>query len=110
MPLLRQEPFAPLRLYAETGYTHATPDVFDPGHFSGGARGFDAYRIRPDGIVEMNDAAHAVAMGEKDIGAFDGQGWLIRSPRADGSIAAVCRGHCSPELSEWLDAVHGTGR
>ena len=30
-PLLRNEPDAPRLLYAETGYTHASPVAFDPG-------------------------------------------------------------------------------
>jgi arylsulfatase A-like enzyme len=104
-PLLRGEPLAPLRLYAETGYTHAAPDVFDPGHFSGGARGFDAYEIRPNGAVQMTARAHEVAMGEKDVGAFDGDGWLIHSPRRDGSVERRCLGRCSPELDAWLQGL-----
>ncbi len=103
LPRLRGSAIAPLRLYAETGFTHVPPDAFDSNHFSGGPRGFDAYRVRDDGVIEMSDRAHALAMQEKDVGAYDGQGWLIRSRRADGSLQTRCRGECSPELAAWLE-------
>jgi arylsulfatase A-like enzyme len=109
LPLLRSLPMAPLKLYAETGYTHATPDVFDKEHFSGGARGFDAYQVQPNGAVEMTERAHQVAMAEKDVGAFDGRGWLIESPRRDGTLLRRCVGECSFELDSWLDDVRGGG-
>jgi arylsulfatase A-like enzyme len=107
MPLLRSQPMPPLLLYAETGYTHAAPDVFDPEHFSGGARGFDAYEVRPDGRVAMSERAHQIAMNEKDMGVFDGRGWLIDSPRRDGTVQRRCRGECSSELDSWLNEVRG---
>lgn len=106
-PLLRGEPMPPLRLYAETGFTHASPDAFDSGHARGAPRTFEAYRVRPDGIVEMSEAAHEGTMKEKDIGAFDGKRWIIHSPREDGTMARICRGECdgAEELERWLDQV-----
>jgi arylsulfatase A-like enzyme len=108
LPLLRGGTLPPLLLYAETGYTHVAPDAFDAGHFSGGSRGFDAYRVRADGAVEMSGPAHDVAMREKDVGAYDGRGWLIRSRRADGTMQTRCRGECAPALAAWLDRVTRT--
>ncbi|HZX96735.1 MAG TPA: sulfatase-like hydrolase/transferase [Myxococcales bacterium] len=105
LPLLRGEPLPPLVLYAETGFTHVAPDAFDPGHFSGGARGFDAWRVADDGAVEMSDAAHFLALREKDVGAFDGDGWLIRAPRAGGGVLETCAGRCSPQLRGWLASM-----
>ena len=101
----------PLFLYAETGYTHVAPDAFDARHFSSGVRGLDAYRVRADGAVEMNARAHDLAMREKDVGAFDGEGWLVRAPQADGSTRESCVGTCSAELRAWLANVQtrGTG-
>jgi hypothetical protein len=95
----------PLRLYAETGYTHVAPDAFDPEHFSGGTHGIDAFQVRGDGAVEMNDRAHSLAMREKDVGALDGTGWLVRAPRADGTVRESCAGTCSADLHEWLASV-----
>jgi sulfatase-like protein len=109
MPLLRGKSLQPLLLYAETGYTHVAPDAFDPEHFSGGPRGLDAYQVLPGGAVFMSERAHQLALREKDVGAFDGRGWLIRSLRADGSVAMRCRGDCSPELAGWLDRVARPG-
>ena len=107
LPLLKGESMAPLKLYAETGYTHAAPDVFDPEHFSGGARGFDAYQVRPNGAVEMTPRARAVALAEKDTGAFDGAGWLTLAPRRNGSMLERCQGECSPALRQWFNEVTG---
>jgi arylsulfatase A-like enzyme len=101
--LLRGTTEPPRFLYAETGYTHATPDVFDPDHFSSGPRGFDAYEILPDGAVQMTAKAAAGALREKDEGAFDGKGWLIRSPEADGGTKERCQGTCDPGLAAFLD-------
>ena len=53
----------------------------------------------------MSERAHALAMREKDVGAYDGLGWLIRSPRADGTMATQCVGECSKDLAAWLDRV-----
>lgn len=101
--LLRGAPEPPRWLYAETGYTHATPDVFDPDHFSSGPRGFDAYEVLPDGAVQMTAKASAGALGEKDVGAFDGSGWLIQSPQADGGTKERCDGVCTPALAAFLE-------
>ena len=105
LPLLHGGTLPPLRLYAETGYTHVAPDAFDPEHFSGGPRGIDAFQVRGDGAVEMNDRAHSLAMREKDVGALDGTGWLVRAPQADGSVRERCEGTCSAALRTWLASV-----
>ncbi|RKH13230.1 sulfatase [Corallococcus sp. CA053C] len=108
-PLLRGEdrPLAPL--YAETGYTHVSPEVFDPGHWPGAPRTFDAYRLRPDGVVEMGDVADAAVLREKDAGAFDGRRWWVDRPQADGSVRRTCSGECegadAEALAAWLDDV-----
>jgi arylsulfatase A-like enzyme len=106
-PLLRAEPFQPPPLYAETAFTHVSPEIFDPSHWPGAPRSFDTYRIRQDGVVEVDGAVHAAILREKDRGAFDGQRWLVDRPRADGSVQRSCAGDCSQtaELSVWLDAV-----
>ncbi|MFL5318926.1 MAG: sulfatase-like hydrolase/transferase [Myxococcaceae bacterium] len=96
-------PISSRKLYAETGFTHVSPDVFDADHRADAPRSFDAYSVRPDGIVELAATAHDRVIGEKDIGAFDGTGWIIRSPKKDGTIAEKCVGTCEPGLSEWLD-------
>lgn len=101
LPLVRGESEPPRLLYAETGYTHASPAAFDPGHLAVAPRTFDAYSVRPDGVVEMTDWAHAVALSEKDRGAFDGQHWLILSPRADNTLRETCTGNCEV-LQEFL--------
>ncbi|WP_223634521.1 sulfatase-like hydrolase/transferase [Corallococcus sp. EGB] len=106
-PLLRGEsrPLAPL--YAETGYTHVSPEVFDPGHWPGAPRTFDAYRLRPDGVVEMGEEAGEAVLREKDTGAFDGLRWVVDRPQADGSVHRGCSGDCAgPDaraLADWLD-------
>jgi hypothetical protein len=103
LPLLEGKGGPPRWLYAETGFTHVAPDAFDPGHFSSGARSFDAYQILPDGRVEMTPRADQAAMHDKDVGAFDGTNWLIRSPRADGSVQTRCEGQCSDALAAFLE-------
>jgi arylsulfatase A-like enzyme len=108
-PLLRGEALEPLPLYAETGFTHVLPEVFDAGHWPGAPRAFDAYRLRPDGVVEMGEAAHAAILREKDQGAFDGKRWWVDRPRADGGVLRTCHGDCEgPDalaLEAWLDRV-----
>jgi arylsulfatase A-like enzyme len=110
-PLLRGGRMEPLALYAETGFTHVLPEVFDAGHWPGAPRAFDAYRIRPDGVVEMGEAAHAAILREKDQGAFDGRRWWVDRPRADGRVLRTCEGDCEgPDayaLEAWLDGVRG---
>jgi arylsulfatase A-like enzyme len=103
LPYLDGKPVPPRRLYAETGFTHVTPDALDEHHWSAGPRTFDAYQILPDGRVEMTARANDAAMREKDIGAYDGKGWLIRSPRADGTVETRCQGQCDAALSAFLD-------
>lgn len=104
MPELRGQPRPPRRLFAETGFTHASPDAFDPEHLSLAPRTFDAYAVRSDGVVEMAEAAHLAALREKDYGAYDGRSWWIRSPRRDGSTRELCRGACDdPSLKDWLE-------
>jgi arylsulfatase A-like enzyme len=106
-PLLRGEAREPLPLYAETGFTHVSPEVFDALHRPGAPRSFDIYRIRPDGAVELNDAAHEAVLREKDRGAFDGRRWLVDRPQADGTVRRTCEGDCADitALGTWLDAV-----
>ncbi len=110
-PLLRGEALPPLALYAETGFTHVLPEVFDPGHWPGAPRAFDAYRIRPDGVVEMGPDAHVGILQEKDVGAFDGQRWWVDRPQANGLVLRACSGDCEgPDalaLEAWLDGVLG---
>lgn len=105
LPLLRGERREPLKLYAETGFTHASPDSFDPAHAAKAPRTFDAYRVRPDGVVELSEEAHQAVLAEKDVGSFDGQGWLIREPQKDGSVLERCVGTCAPSLRAWLDDI-----
>jgi hypothetical protein len=103
-PLLRGESLPPLKLYAETGFTHASPDAFESRHRAGAPRTFDAYRVRPDGIIEMGNAAHVALLAEKDHGAFDGRSWWTVSPQKDGQLLRHCRGPCDdPSLGSWLD-------
>jgi hypothetical protein len=105
-PLLRGEPLEPLRLYAETGFTHASPEVFEPTHLPGTPRGFDNYRLRPDGVVEVTPEAHAAMLREKDRGAFDGETWVVERPQADGSVRRTCEGPCRDgALAAWLEGV-----
>ncbi|MDY7225107.1 sulfatase-like hydrolase/transferase [Hyalangium rubrum] len=106
-PLLRGEPLQPPPLYAETGFTHVSPEVFDAEHWPGAPRAFDTYRIRVDGVVEVDASAHDAMVREKDRGAFDGKRWLVDRPRADGSVQRTCAGDCADvsSLAAWLDAV-----
>lgn len=99
------EPIGPRTLYAETGFTHVSPEVFDANHRSDAPRSFDAYAVRPDGVVELAASAHDRVIGEKDIAAFDGAGWLIRSPMKDGSTRERCEGTCTASLSDFLNQV-----
>ena len=102
-PLLDGRTDAPRLLYAETGYTHASPVAFDPTHLAAAPRTFAAYDVRPDGVVQMSEAAHLGVLKEKDVGAYDGQHWLVRSPRADGTVAQSCDGNCAA-LAAFLDS------
>ncbi len=106
VPLLEGQQMPKLNLFAETGFTHASPDAFDPTHFALAPRTLDAYDIRPDGAVEVSSAAHQLLMREKDFGAFDGVRWIIRSPSKDGTVVQKCRGECpAPDLERWFDKV-----
>lgn len=99
----RGEAISPRYLYAETGMTHALPEVFDPGHRAGTPRDFSLYRIRSDGVVEVDPEKHETILAEKDVGAFDGKSWVIDSPRADGTVTRRCSGACdNPALEVWL--------
>jgi hypothetical protein len=104
LPLLAGKPDAPRLLFAETGYTHASPVAFDPHHLGGAPRTFAAYDVLPDGAVQMSAAAHDGVMREKDFGAYDGKSWLVRSPQADGTTAQRCDGNCEA-LAVFLDDV-----
>jgi arylsulfatase A-like enzyme len=104
MPRVRGEEAPAELLYAETGYTHASPAAFDPNHLSRAPRTFDAYKVRPDGIVEMSPDAHSGALAEKDVGAFDGVHWLVRAPQADGTVVERCDGNCE-QLGAFLEDV-----
>lgn len=95
---------ADLLLYAETGFTHASPAAFDEGHLSRAPRTFDSYAVRPDGVIEMSPAAHDGVLAEKDVGAFDGVHWLVRSPRADGTTVERCDANCEA-LTSFLDTA-----
>ncbi|HME91417.1 MAG TPA: sulfatase-like hydrolase/transferase, partial [Myxococcaceae bacterium] len=55
-PLLEGKKLPPLRLYAETGFTHASPDAFDGQHLAIAPRSFDAYLVRADGAIELREA------------------------------------------------------
>lgn len=93
-----------LLLYAETGFTHASPAAFDAEHLSLAPRTFDAYRVRDDGVVEMSDEAHAGVLAEKDFGAFDGTSWLVRAPLVNGKVRERCEANCEA-LAAFLDRV-----
>ncbi|MDQ3264645.1 MAG: sulfatase-like hydrolase/transferase [Myxococcota bacterium] len=94
LPLLRGEAVPPRLLYAETGFTHALPSAFDPGHLVGAPRAFEAYALGEAGVVEMSPAAALDTLREKDTGAYDGRHWLIRSPQSDGTVQERCTGDC----------------
>src|SRR5207253_550994 len=73
MPLLNGGgAWSPQRLFAETGYTHASPAAFDREHLALAPRTFSAYRVLEGGVVEMTSEAHAAILREKDFGAYDG--------------------------------------
>lgn len=101
---LRGEPIDARTAYVETGYTHASPDVFDPLHAATAPRTFDAFRVREDGVVEVSADAHDAILAEKDHGAVDANGWLVRKPQRDGTVKEDCIGTCSPQLRAFLDA------
>jgi len=106
VPLLEGKGLPPLRLYAETGFTHASPDAFDPQHVAVAPRSLEAYWVRADGAIELSEAAHDAVMLEKDFGAFDGHRWIIRSRKKDGSVVERCVGECYDELlADWLTEV-----
>jgi arylsulfatase A-like enzyme len=103
-PMLMGEAQPPRILFAETGYTHASPAAFDAGHLARAPRTFEAYAVYLDGRVEMSDRAHPAVIAEKDFGAFDGEHWLVQSPRADGTVAEHCDGNCDT-LRSWMQKV-----
>lgn len=106
LPAIQGKPLEPRLLFAETGYTHASPAAFDDEHLAVAPRTFDAYRVRPDGVIEMTALAHEGVLREKDFGAFDGEHWLVRAPLADGKMRETCAGNCEA-LSAFLDKVLG---
>jgi len=107
--LIEGKNLPPLRLYAETGFTHASPDAFDRRHLAIAPRSFDAYQVKADGAVELRESAHDAVMLEKDFGAFDGYRWIIRSRRKDGSVVERCAGACYDRmLANWLTEVSGS--
>lgn len=95
-------------LYAETGFTHISPDIFEATHLAGAPRSFDAYRVLPTGVVELKADAHAAVLREKDLGAFDGEHWLVQAPMRDGGMDERCTGNCD-ELRGFLGEVTGGG-
>lgn len=99
---LRGEPLDERIAYVETGFTHASPDVFDPEHAATAPRTFEAFRLRADGVVEVTDLAHDAILAEKDRGAVDRAGWLIRRPMRDGSHQEQCIGVCSEALRAFV--------
>ncbi len=106
VPLLQGKRMEPLKLLAETGFTHATPDVFDPAHAALAPRSLAAYDILPDGRIEVSGAVHQAIMAEKDFGAFDGRSWIIRQRMKDGRVVERCSGECDdPGLMRWFESV-----
>jgi arylsulfatase A-like enzyme len=103
LPLIRGVPQPPRWLYAETGFSHASPEVFVPEHLHGYPRSFEAYQVRDDGVVVMSEAAHEAVLKEKDVGVFDGEDWLVRVPLSDGTVREKCTGSRCAEMSQWLD-------
>lgn len=104
-PLLRGEEMPPLWLYAETGFTHASPDVFEPRHRSGGApRDQSLYRFHADGSIDVDPKYRQAIIDEKDHAATDGQSWLWRQPARDGAVLERCEGDCIA-LRPWLLAL-----
>jgi len=108
VPLLQGEQMPALNLLAETGFTHAMPDVFDPEHAALAPRSLDAYEILPDGRIEVSSAVHQAIMAEKDFGAYDGRSWIIRRRMKDGRVVERCSGECDdPSLVRWFESVLG---
>lgn len=106
VPLLEGKQMPKLNLLAETGFTHARPDAFDPQHISLAPRTLDAYEIQPDGTVEVSDAAHRAVMMEKDFGAFDGSSWITRVREKNGTVVQRCLGEClDGALMKWFNKV-----
>jgi arylsulfatase A-like enzyme len=95
----------PEKLLAETTFTHVMPDVFVPEHYVGARRDFLAYRLHPNGLVEIEDETHEQIMLEKDYGAFDGKNWLVTWRNKAGELATRCLGECERSgLRAWFDA------
>jgi len=103
-PLLQGRPIVAEPVYLETGFTHASPQAFDPEHLSLAPRSFEAYVVRDGGVLEMSAAAYQAALAEKDLGVFDGEHWLVRSPLVDGGVRTRCTGDCDG-LGAWLDGL-----
>jgi len=108
VPLLQGKQMPALNLLAETGFTHAIPDVFDPEHAALAPRSLDAYEILPDGRIEVSSGVHQAIMAEKDFGAYDGRSWIIRQRMKDGRVVERCSGECDdPGLMRWFESVLG---
>jgi len=108
VPLLQGEQMPALNLLAETGFTHAMPDVFDSDHAALAPRSLDAYEILADGRIEVSSAVHQAIMAEKDFGAYDGRSWIIRRRMKDGRVVERCSGECDdPGLMRWFESVLG---
>src|SRR5215472_14139664 len=108
VPLLQGKQMPALNLLAETGFTHAMPDVFDPEHAALAPRSLDAYEILADGRIEVSSAVHQAIMAEKDFGAYDGRSWIIRRRMKDGRVVERCSGECDdPSLVRWFESVLG---
>jgi arylsulfatase A-like enzyme len=103
-PLLRGESLPSALLLAETAFTHAAPDVFNPAHYTGALRSFEAYDLRKDGTVAVKPAVHSEIMLEKDFGVFDGTRWLIRWRDKSGLIHHRCTNEpCDANWATLLD-------
>ena len=108
-PLLQGGPMPPMNLLAETGFTHAAPDVFDPAHAALAPRSLEAYDVLPDGRIEVSSAVHRATMAEKDLGAFDGRSWVVRRRLKDGRVVQQCLGECEGDvLIRWFEDALGT--
>ncbi len=111
-PLLRGAPLDDVLLLAETAFTHVAPDIFEPEHYAGALRSFEAYDLGKDGSVAVKKEVHAAIMREKDFGIFDGARWLVRwrdrSGQArfrctDMNAVPVADGDCPPDWRAWLE-------
>jgi len=108
VPLLQGKQMEALNLLAETGFTHAVPDVFDPEHAALAPRSLNAYDILLDGRIEVSTAVHQAIMAEKDFGAFDGRSWIVRRRMKDGRVVENCSGECDDlGLVRWFESVLG---